>query len=200
MATQKKKRASSQELRTKTYPSSIEVAKLARVSQSAVSRTFTGGTSVSERTRKKFMDRLKESGITDIKTAPGDFRYEGGYQSALDLMRQNRPPQAIFCANDIMAIGAIDALRSEAGVLHFVDVGSVELNPHRHICAKNIRLIGQTNFAYTGIIPSVKLLTANRDKYDFTKIVTHRYDFRKAEEALLMSMGLDSMKVITTGE
>jgi len=63
-----------------------------------------------------FMDRLKESGIADIKTAP-DFRYEGGYQSALDLMRQNRPPQAIFCANDIMAIGAIDALRSEAGVL-----------------------------------------------------------------------------------
>ena len=83
---------------------------------------------------------------------------------------------------------------------HFVDVGSVELNPHRHICAKNIRLIGQTNFAFTGMIPSVKLLMTNRGKYDFTKIVTHRYDFRKAEEALQMSMGLDSMKVITTAE
>jgi threonine dehydrogenase-like Zn-dependent dehydrogenase len=83
---------------------------------------------------------------------------------------------------------------------HFVDVGTVQLNPHRHICAKNIRLIGQTNLAFTGMIPSVKLLMANREKYDFTKIVTHRYDFRKAEEALRVSMGLDSMKVVITGE
>ena len=37
---------------------------------------------------------------------------------------------------------------------HFVDVGTIQLNPHRHLCAKNIRLIGQMNLAYTGIIPS----------------------------------------------
>ncbi|HEX6566865.1 MAG TPA: LacI family DNA-binding transcriptional regulator [Chthoniobacterales bacterium] len=63
-----------------------------------------------------FINRLKESGISDIKSVSGNFRYEDGYQVALKLMEQKRPPQAIFCANDMMACGAIDALRHEAGV------------------------------------------------------------------------------------
>jgi DNA-binding LacI/PurR family transcriptional regulator len=63
-----------------------------------------------------FIDRLKEHGVSDIKSISGNFRYEDGYQAALELMRQKRLPQAIFCANDMMAIGAIDALRKEAGV------------------------------------------------------------------------------------
>ena len=63
-----------------------------------------------------FVNRLKEDGITDIKSISGNFRYEDGYHAALALMQQRRPPQAIFCANDMMAIGAIDALRNEAGV------------------------------------------------------------------------------------
>ena len=63
-----------------------------------------------------FIDRLKENGVSDIKSISGNFRYEDGYQAALELMRQKRPPQAIFCANDMMAIGAMDALRKEAGV------------------------------------------------------------------------------------
>ena len=57
----------------------------------------------------------------------------------------------------------------------FVDAGDIQLNPHRHLCAKSIRLFGQVNLAYTGIIPSVKLMQANQEKYDFNKIVTHRF-------------------------
>jgi DNA-binding LacI/PurR family transcriptional regulator len=63
-----------------------------------------------------FMDGLQERGISDVKMGVGDFLYEGGYQAALELMREKRPPQAIFCANDMMAIGAIEALRNEIGV------------------------------------------------------------------------------------
>jgi len=63
-----------------------------------------------------FINRLKEAGITDITSVSGDYRYEDGYQAALTLIGQKRPPQAIFCANDMMAIGAVDALRQEAGV------------------------------------------------------------------------------------
>ncbi|MBV9877289.1 MAG: LacI family DNA-binding transcriptional regulator [Verrucomicrobia bacterium] len=63
-----------------------------------------------------FINRLKESGISDIRSVSGNFRYEDGYQAALKLMEPKRPPQAIFCANDMMAFGAIDALRHEAGV------------------------------------------------------------------------------------
>lgn len=63
-----------------------------------------------------FINRLKENGISDIESISGNFRYDDGYQAALKLMEQKRPPQAIFCANDMMAFGAIDALRHEAGV------------------------------------------------------------------------------------
>jgi DNA-binding LacI/PurR family transcriptional regulator len=63
-----------------------------------------------------FIGQLKENGIEGVKTAAGEYRYEGGYEGALSLMRQPRPPQAIFCANDMMAIGAIEAIRHEMGL------------------------------------------------------------------------------------
>jgi DNA-binding LacI/PurR family transcriptional regulator len=62
-----------------------------------------------------FIEQLKEKGIADVKTAAGEYRYEGGYEGALALMRQPRAPQAIFCANDMMALGAIEAIRHETG-------------------------------------------------------------------------------------
>jgi threonine dehydrogenase-like Zn-dependent dehydrogenase len=79
---------------------------------------------------------------------------------------------------------------------HFVDTGDIQLNPHRHLCAKSIRLIGQVNLAYTGMMPSVNLMKANQDKYDFNKIVTHKYHLTQALEGVLQFMSPDSMKVI----
>jgi threonine dehydrogenase-like Zn-dependent dehydrogenase len=79
---------------------------------------------------------------------------------------------------------------------HFVDVGEVKINPHRHLCAKNIRLIGQMNLAYTGMMPSIELMQANRDRFDFDAIVTHRYHFTKSLDGLLKSMSPDCMKVV----
>jgi threonine dehydrogenase-like Zn-dependent dehydrogenase len=79
---------------------------------------------------------------------------------------------------------------------HFVDAGDVQLNPHRHLCAKSIRLIGQVNLAYTGIIPSVNLMKANQDRYNFNKIVTHKFELTKALDGLLQFMKPDSMKVV----
>jgi len=40
----------------------------------------------------------------------GDWNTSSGYAAARELMRIERPPTAIFCANDLMAIGALDAL------------------------------------------------------------------------------------------
>src|ERR1700737_2508292 len=62
MATQKKKSAA--DSRARKYPASTEVAKLAGVSQSAVSRTFTVGASVSERTRKKVIKAAEALGYS----------------------------------------------------------------------------------------------------------------------------------------
>ncbi|MBE0478733.1 LacI family DNA-binding transcriptional regulator, partial [Candidatus Aerophobetes bacterium] len=39
----------------------------------------------------------------------GYLKYEGGYRAMLFFLRQTSPPTAVFCANDMMALGAIDA-------------------------------------------------------------------------------------------
>ena len=45
-------------------------------------------------------------------------------------------------------------------------------------------------------MPSVDLMKANQDKYDFNKIVTHKYHLTEALEGLSQFMKPDSMKVI----
>ncbi|MEJ7137344.1 LacI family DNA-binding transcriptional regulator [Amphibiibacter pelophylacis] len=42
----------------------------------------------------------------------GDWMSGTGYEATLSLMALPRPPSAIFCANDLMAIGALEAVRS----------------------------------------------------------------------------------------
>lgn len=41
---------------------------------------------------------------------PGNWEPSAGYEQTFALMRLSHPPTAIFCANDLMAVGAIEAL------------------------------------------------------------------------------------------
>jgi len=52
------------------------------------------------------------------------------------------------------------------------------------------------NLASTGIIPSINLLVANRDRYDFDKLGRHSYHYTQAPEGLKKSMSPDCMKVV----
>lgn len=40
-----------------------------------------------------------------------EFTHEGGYSGCVQMMRLPSPPTALFCANDVIAIGALDAAR-----------------------------------------------------------------------------------------
>ena len=42
---------------------------------------------------------------------PGNWQPLSGYEATLDLMRAAAPPTAIFCGNDLMALGCYEALR-----------------------------------------------------------------------------------------
>ncbi len=59
---------------------------------------------------KKF---LKEKSLPFIKDliAEGNSKYEGGYRAFNKIIKSQKAVQAIFCANDYMALGAIDAAR-----------------------------------------------------------------------------------------
>lgn len=66
--------------------------------------------------RKGFIDRLAERGVHDVLIEHGSYSYQSGYDAALRLLDRDDPPEAIFCAADIMALGAMDAARFELGI------------------------------------------------------------------------------------
>lgn len=65
-----------------------------------------------------FLGGCADCGLPEpIVQAGGDFSYEAGYRGMADLMaRGPQKPEAVFCGNDIIAIGAMDAARREFGL------------------------------------------------------------------------------------
>jgi threonine dehydrogenase-like Zn-dependent dehydrogenase len=78
---------------------------------------------------------------------------------------------------------------------NFVDAGETPINIHRHLCAKNVRLIGLTGHPPTGYRPSLLQMKKYHDIIPFEDVVTHRYPLDKTQEAIEMSMSEDCMKV-----
>lgn len=78
--------------------------------------------------QRGFLERLAERGLPG-RLEPGNFTYEGGFEAAMRLLGAKARPDAIFCANDITALGALDAARklgvgvpSELSVIGFDDI------------------------------------------------------------------------------
>lgn len=53
-----------------------------------------------------------------------EFTHEGGYSGFVQMMRVDNPPTALFCANDVIAIGALEAAR-KMGLKVPVDVSII---------------------------------------------------------------------------
>ena len=85
----------------------------------------------------------------------GDFQYEGGYKSAKRLLRMKKIPTAIFVCNDLMAIGAIRAIK-EGGL-------SVP---------KDISVVGFDDIALASFY-SPKLTTVTQPKYQMGKLAAN---------------------------
>jgi DNA-binding LacI/PurR family transcriptional regulator len=66
---------------------------------------------------KGFSERCGALGIGEVRNeSAGVFSYEAGYRAALRLLDITPHPDAIFCANDVLALGALEAIRSELGL------------------------------------------------------------------------------------
>jgi DNA-binding LacI/PurR family transcriptional regulator len=65
---------------------------------------------------KGFTERLAQLAGGPLTIARADYRYEGGFAAALDMFAGPDRPEALFCANDLIAFGAMDALRDRCGM------------------------------------------------------------------------------------
>lgn len=72
-----------------------------------------------------FTDRLTELGLPAPIQEYGEYSYAGGREAVARLMLGPEPPDAIFCANDITAFGALDGLRHDLGLKVPLDVSVV---------------------------------------------------------------------------
>ena len=71
-----------------------------------------------------FLGRLRELDLVPSAQVAGqEYSYEAGYQAAVELARAR--PDAVFFANDIMAVGGMDAFRYECGLRVPEDVAVV---------------------------------------------------------------------------
>jgi DNA-binding LacI/PurR family transcriptional regulator len=60
---------------------------------------------------KGFHEVLKERNIKNLVIESGNYTYESGFVAAKNLFEKNKNIDCVFCANDIIALGAMDALR-----------------------------------------------------------------------------------------
>lgn len=74
------------------------------------------GAPVSKLRADAFQDTLRDLGVESVPTCETDFSYDGGRRGFLLLIEGRQPPQAVFCANDQLALGVIDACRYDLGL------------------------------------------------------------------------------------
>lgn len=85
-------------------------------SELAYVSAFPGASTNVERQRG-FCDRAVERGLTPPQIIEaGHFSYEAAYSAGLGLNALPRRPDGVLCANDIVAIGFIEALQENLGI------------------------------------------------------------------------------------
>jgi Zn-dependent alcohol dehydrogenase len=88
----------------------------------------------------------------------------------------------------------ISGLMVEAG--NFSDLGEVSFSPHRHLCAKNARILsvgGEEPAAYG---PGMRQMARYQKQYPLGEFVSHRYKLRDVGAAVQKSIEPTSMKVV----
>lgn len=100
-------------------------------------------------------------------------------------------PQAVPEALEMLRVGG---LLVEAG--NFSDLGEISLSPHRHICAKNARILGVGGEEPAAYGPGMRQMARYMKNYPLREFVTHRFALRDVQAAMRKSMESESMKVV----
>ena len=137
----------------------------------------------------------------------GDFTVNAGTTSKADRLQLIRDlthgrgadvaiecagvPEAVPEALEMLRVGG---LLVEAG--NFSDLGEISLSPHRHICAKNARIIGVGGEEPAAYGPGMRQMARYMKNYPLREFVTHRFGLRDVDAAMQKSMEAEVMKVV----
>jgi threonine dehydrogenase-like Zn-dependent dehydrogenase len=100
-------------------------------------------------------------------------------------------PSAVREALEMLRLGG---LLVEAG--NFSDMGETPISPHRHLCAKSVRILGVGGEEPAAYGPSMRQMARYMRHYPLAEFVTHRFGLRDVEMAMKQSMAADSLKVV----
>ncbi len=100
-------------------------------------------------------------------------------------------PQAVLEGLEMLRVSG---LLVEAG--NFSDLGEISLSPHRHLCAKNVRILGVGGEEPAAYGPSMRQMVRYMKHYPLREFVTHRFGLREVAAAMQKSMHPESMKVV----
>jgi threonine dehydrogenase-like Zn-dependent dehydrogenase len=100
-------------------------------------------------------------------------------------------PQAVRESLEMLRLGG---LLVEAG--NFSDMGEISISPHRHLCAKNVRILGVGGEEPAAYGPSMRQMARYMQHYPLAEFVTHRFGLKQVKAAMEKSMAADSMKVV----
>jgi threonine dehydrogenase-like Zn-dependent dehydrogenase len=100
-------------------------------------------------------------------------------------------PQAVPEALELLRVGG---MLVEAG--NFSDLGEVPISPHRHLCAKNVRILGVGGEEPAAYGPSMRQMVRYMKHYPLREFVTHRFGLRDVDAAMQKSVEAESMKVV----
>jgi threonine dehydrogenase-like Zn-dependent dehydrogenase len=146
--------------------------------------------------RLSFAKRLGADHAVNV----GNTSKEERLQFVKDLTRGRGADMVIECAGvpeavpEALEMLRIGGLLIEAG--NFSDLGEVAVSPHRHLCAKNARVLsvgGEEPAAYG---PGMRQMVRYMKHYPLREFVTHRFGLRDVHAAMQKSMDGDSMKVV----
>ncbi len=125
-----------------------------------------------------FSEVCRELGQPDpLVVEGGSFTYEAGHDAIKRLLDRADPPDAVFCANDIVAIGALDAARRELGVrvpeeLSIVGFDDIAMAAWPSYSLTTVRQ--PTNAMIDATIAQTKRLLADREMSGETRILPGR--------------------------
>lgn len=79
---------------------------------------------------------------------------------------------------------------------NFVDTGgTVTLNVHRELAAKNVLLYGNTNHPFDGYYAAFDAMWRYRERFPWEKLITHCFPLEQCEEAMEQAFKSDALKV-----